>query len=165
MPVSSDLVVSVLAIAPSLLQPCNPRVMYGHLAASPCHPGALLTSLPVLFTLPKFSFAGAEAQGAAASADTALSSGEAALEQSEDPEHYKLMKSLLYRSQQRGFLELDLLIGMWAQRNVPAMSISQLQVKFSEPFLLLGWFVCCASCLGFEMFMRLWTLRLSSGPA
>lgn len=48
------------------------------------------------------------------------------------------MKSLLYRSQQRGFLELDLLVGMWAQRNVSAMSVSQLQVKLSEPLQLLG---------------------------
>ena len=26
---------------------------------------------------------------------------------------------LLYRSKQRGFLEMDLLVGLWAQRHVP----------------------------------------------
>ncbi|KAL4444674.1 hypothetical protein ABPG77_002491 [Micractinium sp. CCAP 211/92] len=33
-----------------------------------------------------------------------------------------LVNRMLYRSRQRGFLELDLLIGMWAEREVPRMS-------------------------------------------
>lgn len=34
---------------------------------------------------------------------------------------------LLYRSKQRGFLELDLLVGLWAERNVPTMDDPTLQ--------------------------------------
>ena len=33
---------------------------------------------------------------------------------------------LLYRSKQRGFLEMDLLVGLWAERNLPAMDARQL---------------------------------------
>ena len=33
---------------------------------------------------------------------------------------------LLYRSKQRGFLEMDLLVGLWAERNLPSMDDSQL---------------------------------------
>lgn len=36
------------------------------------------------------------------------------------------MNSLLYRAKQRGFLELDLLVGLWAQKHVPSMSASAL---------------------------------------
>lgn len=33
-----------------------------------------------------------------------------------------LVNKLLYRSKQRGFLELDLLMGLWAEQEVPRMS-------------------------------------------
>ena len=33
---------------------------------------------------------------------------------------------LLYRSKQRGFLEMDLLVGLWAERNLPTMDKGQL---------------------------------------
>ena len=42
-----------------------------------------------------------------------------------------MVSALLYRSKQRGFLELDLLVGMWAQKHVPTMSLQQLR-SFSE---------------------------------
>ena len=34
---------------------------------------------------------------------------------------------LLYRAKQRGFLEMDLLVGMWAENNVPKMDAAQLK--------------------------------------
>lgn len=34
---------------------------------------------------------------------------------------------LLYRAKQRGFLEMDLLVGMWAEKNVPKMDTAQLK--------------------------------------
>ena len=34
---------------------------------------------------------------------------------------------LLYRAKQRGFLELDLLVGLWAERHVPHMSEGDLK--------------------------------------
>lgn len=43
-------------------------------------------------------------------------------------ERKKLLSSLMYRSKQRGFLELDLLVGLWAQRHLPAMTTPQLEV-------------------------------------
>lgn len=33
---------------------------------------------------------------------------------------------LLYRSKQRGFLEMDLLVGLWAERHLPRMDVGQL---------------------------------------
>jgi len=33
---------------------------------------------------------------------------------------------LLYRSKQRGFLELDLMVGLWAEREVPHMNLPML---------------------------------------
>ena len=33
---------------------------------------------------------------------------------------------LLYRSKQRGFLEMDLLVGLWAERNLPKMDTRHL---------------------------------------
>ncbi len=41
----------------------------------------------------------------------------------------KLEGSLLYRSRQRGFLELDLLVGLWAQRHIKQMTMPQLQAR------------------------------------
>lgn len=39
----------------------------------------------------------------------------------------QLVNKLLYRSKQRGWLELDLLMGLWAEQHVPAMSTDMLK--------------------------------------
>jgi Flavinator of succinate dehydrogenase len=39
----------------------------------------------------------------------------------------QLVNKLLYRSKQRGFLELDLLVGLWAEQQVPVMDLPTLQ--------------------------------------
>ncbi|EFN53019.1 hypothetical protein CHLNCDRAFT_137510 [Chlorella variabilis] len=39
----------------------------------------------------------------------------------------RLVNRLLYRSRQRGFLELDLLVGMWAEKELPQMSVEQMR--------------------------------------
>ena len=36
-------------------------------------------------------------------------------------------KQLLYRSKQRGWLELDLIMGSWAERHIPTLSDTELQ--------------------------------------
>ncbi len=41
------------------------------------------------------------------------------------------MSKLIYRSKQRGFLELDLMVGLWAERQVPKMSRPMLN-SFSD---------------------------------
>lgn len=46
-------------------------------------------------------------------------------------ERKKLLSSLMYRSKQRGFLELDLLVGLWAQQHLPSMTMPQLHA-FSD---------------------------------
>ena len=51
-------------------------------------------------------------------------------------ERKKLESSLLYRSRQRGFLELDLLVGLWAQRHIKQMTMPQLQARTLEPPVL-----------------------------
>lgn len=38
-----------------------------------------------------------------------------------------LMNRLLYRSRQRGFLEMDLLVGIWAEKQIPQLSEHNLQ--------------------------------------
>lgn len=38
----------------------------------------------------------------------------------------QMQNKLLYRAKQRGFLELDLLVGMWAEREIPRMSLEML---------------------------------------
>lgn len=42
-----------------------------------------------------------------------------------------LVNSLLYRSRQRGFLEMDLLVGIWAEKQIPNLS-EEMLVQFSE---------------------------------
>ncbi|PNW76022.1 hypothetical protein CHLRE_12g550750v5 [Chlamydomonas reinhardtii] len=37
-----------------------------------------------------------------------------------------IANKLLYRSKQRGFLELDLLMGLWAEANIPKMTMAEL---------------------------------------
>mmetsp|Transcript_9961 Transcript_9961/g.18535 ORF Transcript_9961/g.18535 Transcript_9961/m.18535 type:complete len:161 (-) Transcript_9961:308-790(-) len=37
-----------------------------------------------------------------------------------------MANKLMYRSKQRGFLELDLLIGLWAEHEIPKMSFKEL---------------------------------------
>ena len=44
----------------------------------------------------------------------------------DDTQRRAAVNRLLYRAKQRGFLELDLLVGLWAERNVPRMSVSEL---------------------------------------
>jgi succinate dehydrogenase flavin-adding protein (antitoxin of CptAB toxin-antitoxin module) len=39
----------------------------------------------------------------------------------------QMINKLLYRSRQRGFLELDLLVGLWAEQEVPKMCADMLQ--------------------------------------
>ena len=46
---------------------------------------------------------------------------------------------LLYRSKQRGFLEMDLLVGLWAERNLPAMDAHRLAAfEVTHHYLVTG---------------------------
>ncbi|KXZ53209.1 hypothetical protein GPECTOR_7g1102 [Gonium pectorale] len=38
-----------------------------------------------------------------------------------------IANKLMYRSKQRGFLELDLLMGLWAETHIPKMSVPELE--------------------------------------
>jgi succinate dehydrogenase flavin-adding protein (antitoxin of CptAB toxin-antitoxin module) len=42
-----------------------------------------------------------------------------------------MINKLLYRSRQRGFLELDLMVGLWAEREVPKMTYDMLN-RFAQ---------------------------------
>ncbi|CAL5229089.1 g12347 [Coccomyxa viridis] len=44
-----------------------------------------------------------------------------------DAKRQASVNRLLYRAKQRGFLEMDLLVGMWAEKNVPKMDAAQLK--------------------------------------
>lgn len=44
-----------------------------------------------------------------------------------EAERRRLANRLLYRAKQRGFLELDLLVGRWAQAAVPSMPLEKLR--------------------------------------
>jgi succinate dehydrogenase flavin-adding protein (antitoxin of CptAB toxin-antitoxin module) len=52
-----------------------------------------------------------------------------------------MVNKLLYRSRQRGFLELDLLVGLWAERELPRMDAATLQ-QFTH---VLGQVCLCAA--------------------
>jgi len=39
----------------------------------------------------------------------------------------QMANKLLYRSKQRGFLELDLLMGLWAEENIPQMDMRMME--------------------------------------
>jgi len=41
--------------------------------------------------------------------------------------HVQMSNKLLYRSKQRGFLELDLLMGLWAEENIPHMDMPTME--------------------------------------
>lgn len=49
----------------------------------------------------------------------------------EEKQRKVMVNRLLYRARQRGFLELDLLVGLWAERNIPLMKPDAL-AAFSE---------------------------------
>ena len=50
-----------------------------------------------------------------------------AIQQDPDLRRKVLVNRLLYRSRQRGFLEMDLLVGIWAEKQIPQLSESMLQ--------------------------------------
>lgn len=54
-----------------------------------------------------------------------FSAGQASASGAEE-EHRRLQNKVLYRARQRGFLELDLLVGLWAEAAVPQMGPQQL---------------------------------------
>jgi len=60
---------------------------------------------------------------AAAAAAAAPRPSEQQQQQGQDAEsRLRLANKLVYRAKQRGFLELDLLVGAWAERAIPAMT-------------------------------------------
>ncbi len=50
-----------------------------------------------------------------------------AIQQDPDLRRKVLVNRLLYRSRQRGFLEMDLLVGIWAEKQIPQLSENMLQ--------------------------------------
>ena len=69
-------------------------------------------------------YSGSTVPASAQAADGAASS---AATPTGDTQRRAAVNRLMYRSKQRGFLELDLLVGLWAERNVPHMSMPQLR--------------------------------------
>ena len=55
------------------------------------------------------------------SSDATSSGGGASTSATDSEEKRRSINKILYRSRQRGLLELDLLIGKWASENVPRM--------------------------------------------
>ncbi len=89
----------------------------------------------------------------------------------------QLVNKLLYRSKQRGLLELDLLVGLWAQEQVPQMSVEALEhlsvvldqvrrccmpSRHSSFTLLFGIGVVTACEPEGVMWQRLWLLHVNS---
>ncbi|KAI8474349.1 MAG: Flavinator of succinate dehydrogenase-domain-containing protein [Monoraphidium minutum] len=102
---------------------------FGGGAAEQC--GAALALAATRAAAPWRGAADAPAAAAAAPPACSCSYSTEAAPQDDPAERTALVNKLLYRSKQRGFLELDLLVGLWAEAALPAMSVPALK-RFSE---------------------------------